>query len=148
MRSDEREAHRLLVSIHPRYGEMVRSGEKRAELRRVRPSVARGDSIVFYETSPTCAIVAQAIVCGVVVARPNALWSLVREQCCLSRAQFAEYFRGCDVGYAIRFRSVSVLEEPIDLSRIRQAVPRFAPPQSYHYLRQDRVHDRRLTALF
>lgn len=146
-RSDEGDARRLLVSIHPRYGEKVRSGEKRAELRRVRPAVVRGDSIVFYETSPTCAIVAYATVCRVVAASPRTLWPLVRDQCCVSREYFGEYFQGRRIGYAIQFRSVAVLDSPIELARIRRHAPQFTPPQSYHYLRQDRAHDRRVVAL-
>ena len=147
LRSDDIEARRLLVSIHPRYGEKVRSGEKRAELRRVRPAVDRGDLIVFYETSPTSAIVAHATICRVLAASPRSLWPLVRDECCVSRECFVEYFQGRSIAYAIRFHAVAVLESPLELSRIRRVAPRFAPPQSYHYLRRDRDHDRRVAAL-
>lgn len=139
-------SHQLLVSIHPRFAQAVVEGTKRVELRRLRPAVESGDPIVFYETAPTCAVVARAVISCVSTGRPYRLWRSVGGESGLTRREFMAYFSNCPMGFAIAFNAVSVLSEPVTLDSLRRAVPDFAPPQSYHYLRQNRARDRRLSA--
>lgn len=139
-------SQQLLVSIHPRFAQAVVEGTKRVELRRLRPAVVSGDPIVFYETSPTCAVVARAAITRVTTGSPTWLWKSVGGESGLSRREFMGYFSNCPKGFAIAFKSVSVLRVPVTLDALRRAVPDFAPPQSYQYLRQDRARDCRLAA--
>jgi predicted transcriptional regulator len=139
-------AARLLISVHPRFAELILAGTKRVELRRVRPSIRSGDEVVIYETSPTCAVVCKARVGGVVAAHPDVLWKRCGRLAGVSHDEFFEYFGGRECGYAIKLEAVVELPRPIELRQLRRAVPGFAPPQSYHYLRQDRPRDQRLAA--
>lgn len=136
----------LLVSVRPRFAHAILEGTKRVELRRVRPAVEAGDTIVFYETSPTCAVVAKAEIRNVASGSATRLWTAARALSGLNRQEFMLYFEGCRTGFAIEFGDVRVFEHPVTLSTLRRAVPGFAPPQSYHYLRRDRSKDRRLAA--
>jgi predicted transcriptional regulator len=137
---------RLLISIQPRHTKQILSGKKRVELRRVRPAVGAGDEIIVYETFPTCAVVCRALVREVIADAPNRLWRLVGSTSGIDRSEFLDYFDGCDAGFAIRIVEVRVLESPVSLRTLRRAVPGFAPPQSYHYLKTNRPRDRRLAA--
>jgi predicted transcriptional regulator len=116
-------------------------GRKTVELRRIRPQIGPGDLLILYETRPTCAIVAQATIEDVLHRTPRSLWLLVGQDSGLARSEFLQYFQGCSVGWAIRFCNVVEFDHPVSLATIREVVPRFAPPQSYHYLRTDRTSD-------
>lgn len=139
-------ARDLLVSIRPRFAWAVIAGLKRVELRRVRPAVDVGGTIVFYATSPVCAVVAVARVAQVIEGPPSRLWKRVGAQTGLARQEFRDYFRGRPTAYAIRFDGLAVRERPVTLAELRRAVPDFAPPQSYWYLREDRARDRTLSS--
>lgn len=138
--------NRLLISIHPRHTTNILNGKKRVELRRIRPGIEGGDEIIIYETFPTCAVVCIAVVSHVIEEEPNRLWRLVGSTSGVGRSEFLEYFRGSDTGYAIGLGDVRAFQSPVTLLALRRAVPGFAPPQSYHYLRSERQRDRRLAA--
>lgn len=142
----DKSAAQLLISVHPRFADMILAGTKLVELRRVRPSIQRGDEVVIYETSPTCAVVCLVRVGGVLAAKPDALWRQCGHVSGVSRGDFFQYFCGRPLGYAIKLEAVKPLTRPVELNQLRRAVPGFAPPQSYHYLRTDRARDRRLAA--
>lgn len=137
---------RLLLSIRPRFAKEIISGRKQVELRRIRPAVGPGDEMVIYETSPTSAIVGRAIVEGVLAAKPDVLWKVIGSVSGVSQAEFAAYFRGTRLGYAIKLRTIDSLNTPISLRSLRKVAPGFAPPQSYHYLREERAMDRKVVA--
>lgn len=134
----------LLLSIHPQYAERIFRSEKRFELRRLRPRLTKGDTVVLYATSPCRAIVGTFTVGRLVEGAPASLWSSVSGSCGVSRRRFDAYFSGARTGFAIEVGAVRRLEEPIPLPDIRVAVPEFRPPQGYHYLRDDRPRDRTL----
>ena len=136
----------LLISVKPRFAHAILRGDKLVELRRVRPNLTKGDEIILYESSPTCAVVARAKVAELIEATPLSLWRLIHEESGVTRQEFNQYFAGRSRAFAIRLSDVQELDEPIGLRELRRAVPGFAPPQSYHYLRPERQRDLELTA--
>lgn len=146
MTNKDESPRQLLLSIRPIFARAILAGHKGVELRRVRPAVGPGDEIVVYETSPTSAVVGMATVNRVECASPRVLWTRHGAVSGLTRSEFLEYFRGRDVGYGIVLADVRILDEPVSLQAIRRLVPKFHPPQSYHYLSDERLADRRLVA--
>lgn len=66
----------------------MRAGEKTVELRRVRPSIAPGSRVVFYETAPVAAVVAMAVVAEVFQTSPARLWRVVGDRSACTRREF------------------------------------------------------------
>jgi len=46
------DGHVLLLSIQPKYANLIFEGKKTTELRRVRPRVNQGDFVLIYVSSP------------------------------------------------------------------------------------------------
>jgi len=127
----------LVVSIWPKHSAKLLSGEKTAELRRVRPGVGRGDLVVVYATSPCRAIVGVLEVEQVVEGEPGALWSQHGARTGLTRHEYDRYYEGTDVAFAILVSRASPLHPPVSLDEVREYIPAFKPPQGYLYIHGD-----------
>jgi predicted transcriptional regulator len=128
--------HILLLSIRPEYAAKIFDGSKKVELRRVKPKVAAGDSVLVYVSTPVRAMVGAFNVVGVMEGRPQVLWDRVKETAGITREQFDSYYRGATTAYGIVVGQVRHLPEPVMLYRLRELFAGFRPPQSYRYLNQ------------
>src|SRR5215207_9382671 len=126
--------HILLLSIRPEHAFKIFDGSKKVELRRVRPKVSAGDSVLVYVSTPVRALVGAFDVERVVEARPQALWDQVKETAGITREQFDSYYSGAANAYGIVVGQVRQLPEPVMLYRLRKLFSGFHPPQSYRYL--------------
>ncbi len=126
----------LLLSIRPEHATKIFDGSKKVELRRVRPKVSAGDSVLVYVSTPVRALVGAFEVERVMEARPHELWDQVKENAGVTREQFDSYYSGAANAYGIVVGQVRQLPEPVMLYRLRQIVSGFRPPQSYRYLSQ------------
>ena len=124
----------LLLSVQPKYAKRILNGTKAAELRKVRPGVAPGDTIVLYVSSPEKKVRAVATVRGVSSGHPDQLWKDVSGEAGVTDEEYEDYFGDTDIGYAIHFTDLRLLRVPVALSRLRQFWPGFHPPQVYRYL--------------
>jgi predicted transcriptional regulator len=97
----------IVLSVAPRWINLLLSGQKTIELRRRGPpDVYARSRILLYATKPVSAIVATCEADGIIRSSPNELWdSLGRESGC-SEAEFFEYFSGLSLGSAIRIVNV------------------------------------------
>lgn len=129
----------LMLSLKPRYAEMIFGGKKTAELRRVRPSVSRGDLLILYVSSPTKALAGVAEVASVVSGKPDEIWPLVSRRAGIGRDEFDRYFAGAGLAHAILLSRVWKMGMPMKLDRIRRMRTRFRPPQSYLYVTADDI---------
>jgi predicted transcriptional regulator len=133
----------LLVSIHPKYVELILSGQKTVELRRRCPRLNSGHALI-YATAPQMELIASFQVASVVRAPLESLWESVREVAGVTRSEFEAYFKGLELGVAIRIAGVAKLRAPIGLKEIRAVLGNFHPPQGFHYLSADQVARLRL----
>lgn len=125
----------VLMSIKPKYAEMIFDGRKTIELRRVCPKVTTGDLVLVYVSGPRMALVGGFEVEGVVSASPSLFR---REWLCesgVSKDVFETYFRDVSVAYGIRVGRRWQFEKPAELSSLRRRKGGFQPPQSYRYIR-------------
>ena len=121
----------ILLSIQPRFSELIKNGTKHVEIRRTWP-VTTVTSVVIYESAPTQKIVAMAIVSCVVQKALRPLWEHSRGMGPgLTRDEFMEYLDGKSSGFAVTLTRVDVLEKPVSPAQI---IKDFVAPQSFRYL--------------
>ena len=124
-----------LLSIHPHYVELIRSGDKRVEFRR-RPFARRISHIVIYSTAPVQQLVGFCEVEQVVTAPPATLWSSHASNAGITREALLKYLDGLNTAVAIVIKKFIPLEKPTTLPDIGVKTP----PQSFQYLDRSAFH--------
>lgn len=124
----------IILSLKPRYVDLIFGGTKGFEYRRVRPNLERGDDVVIYASSPVSAVVGYFSVSEMLEATPRELWEQSHEHAGLSRNEFEKYFAEALAGVAIRVDHCCHFDEPLPLSRLREMYEGFHPPQSFRYV--------------
>jgi predicted transcriptional regulator len=127
----------LLLSIRPRFVDLIFSGTKTVELRRVKPRVQAGDLVVIYASGATKGMVGAFEVQGVMAAAPNSIWRKHNGGSGLTKREFDSYFFKVSVGYAIQIGRVWRIQRPVPLRTLRKRRVGFRPPQGYHYWNLD-----------
>ncbi|ALT78816.1 ASCH domain-containing protein [Paucibacter sp. KCTC 42545] len=121
----------VLLSIKPKYADLILAGSKRVEFRR---SWAAQDVgvIVLYSSAPVQKLVGIVEVDEVIVASPTSLWkACVENGGGLTREELRTYFAGKSKGVAILLGSVHLAAKQIAPSDVFDD---FVPPQSFRYL--------------
>jgi len=127
----------IVLSIRPQYTDLILSGEKTVELRRVIPrNLEPGSEIIIYSTSPVKHIVAIAKVERVEHRDLDHLWSAIGGFTGITIDFFYEYFSGKSKGFAVVLNDVKQLNSPISLSDLRRDFG-FTPPQSFSYVNRE-----------
>ena len=121
----------VLLSIRPRFADLILAGTKRVELRRSWPSGDIG-VMVLYSSSPVQRLVGLAYVDRVNEADVTGLWQLA---CAygggLTHDELVEYFDGKKTAYGIMIKSSRAAQRAVDP---KELFPDFTPPQSFQYL--------------
>ena len=131
--------HALLLSIRPRFADMIFAGKKTVELRRVKPRVKAGDLVVVYASGTTKGMVGAFEVDGITAGAPSSIWRKFNGRSGLTKQEFDSYFAKASVGYAIRIGKLWEIYEPVPLKTLRKRRTGFRPPQSYHYWNLDEL---------
>ena len=119
-----------LLSIKPRFCDLILAGAKRVEFRRSWPPGV--GAMVLYSSSPVQQLVGVAFVDHVEERDAEGLWELAQEYGGgLDRDELVSYFHGKAQAFGILISSVRVARVPVDP---RELFPDFKPPQSYQYL--------------
>lgn len=126
--------HALLISVRPRFAEMIFAGTKVVELRRLRPRIGQGDMVFVYVSSPVMALQGAFEVGEVVAGTPRSIWRKFNGGSGLRKHEFDLYYKGKKTAYAILIKRVWRLPAPILLAKLRKERNGFHPPQSYHYI--------------
>lgn len=132
------EERALLLSIRPRYAEAIMAGAKLAELRRQRPGVAPGSSMIIYTTAPVAALTGTAKILGISEGSPHEIWERHGGDLGLSREEFDTYLSGAATAYALMLSDPRRLSEPLTLHELREKVS-FHPPQSFRYMTRSMI---------
>lgn len=123
----------ILLSIKPKFADLIFSGHKTVELRRVIPSeIAENSEMIIYASNPQKSIVGKAKVEKVRKLKINDLWNEIGHLACVDFEYFMEYFSGKEYGYAIFLKSAKKYSDTYSLSTLRQRL-NFRPPQSFLY---------------
>jgi predicted transcriptional regulator len=123
-------ASTIVLSIAPRWVDLILSGQKTVELRRRGPKNVDGHrNIIIYATKPVCAIVAVGAVTGIIEGPPERLWREIGSSSGCTKKQFFDYFDGATSGAAMRLADVKSVPS-ISLSLLRRQL-RWHPPVSW-----------------
>lgn len=132
----------LLISIKPKFADLIFKGTKTVELRRQQPKVDRGDTMVVYVSSPVMKIAGTATIKSVESDTPGAIWRRLHKSLGISKKDFDEYFEGATQAVAIHLENPSVLKEPVTLQSLRTNYS-LNPPQSFRYVADIKLSLRR-----
>ena len=124
----------VLLSIKPKYADLIFAGIKTIELRRVCPKVGPGDLVLVYVSSPRMALVGGFEVAGIVSEEPLAAWKEWQIQACVDKEAFLRYFEGTIKAYGIQIGRIWQFETATELKTLRRRKGGFHPPQSYRYV--------------
>ena len=128
--------HAFLISIRPRFAELIFAGSKTVELRRVCPKVSAGDLALVYVSSPAKELRGSFEVGEILTTSPSALWKKIGDKSGVTRAEFFAYFKGKKQAHALVIKRAWPLPSPVCLKTLRKAKGGFRPPQNFHYLRR------------
>ena len=121
----------IVLSIKPKYVDMILAGTKTVEFRRAW-AAERVDTIALYASAPIQKIVGVAQVSDVVTAKPSLLWDYCKKRGGgLTRSELFAYMDGKLKGFAVLLRNVKQFDQGIAPSRV---ITDFSPPQSFRYL--------------
>jgi predicted transcriptional regulator len=120
----------VLLSIKPKYAELIKSGLKKYEFRRKIFKKARGCKVFIYSTSPVKKITGVFDASVIHQDSPYRIWDMFGAYSGISEAEFFQYFRDCEIAYAIEIRNLVTFDRPHDPSKY---FLEFTPPQSYRY---------------
>lgn len=121
----------ILLSVKPKFADLIVDGSKLVELRRAVPAQAVG-TIAIYSSSPVQAIVALANVKETIEASPSRLWSIAKDNGGgLTRTELMAYFDSKKTGFALMLENVRVFSKPVKPLKIFKS---FSAPQSFKYL--------------
>ena len=120
----------VLLSIKPKYAELIKSGLKRYEFRRKVFKKTGGCKVFIYSTSPVKKITGVFDASVIHQDSPYRIWDMFGPYSGISDREFFQYFRGCEIAYAIEIRDLVTFEEPRDPC---DYFFEFTPPQSYRY---------------
>lgn len=124
-----------VLSLRPRFGRAILLGSKTVELRRVRPRLDSGTTLVLYVGCPVQRIVGVARLDSLATDIPTKLWNAFGKRTGLRRAELEDYLNGGRSPTALCLSSVHPVE-PLPLP--------FRPPQSWLRLRPDNRDHRHL----
>jgi predicted transcriptional regulator len=124
----------LIISIQPKFANMIFSGEKTVELRKTKPKkIQKGSLALVYVSSPTKALVGVFEIDSILERPVDELWDIVKKQAGISKKEFNTYYRNTKTGTGIFLNKPRELLKPIGLAELREKSATFMPPQSFRY---------------
>ncbi len=124
----------MLLSLKPRYAELVFLGLKTAELRRLVPSQVEGRNVYIYVSSPTRMLRGGFVVGEVWQGAPEDVWERVKDMASIDVETYNDYYEGRAKAFALRIVDAWEYQQPLSLSELRTEFKGFVVPQSWRYL--------------
>jgi predicted transcriptional regulator len=121
---------KVLLSIKPKYAELILDGEKKYEFRRAifkNPSVKK---VVIYASSPISKVIGEFEIDDILSLKLSELWKHTMEYSGIDKDFYDSYFSGKDIGHAIKVKSVKRYAKHKELSEFNINYA----PQSFAYL--------------
>ncbi len=121
---------KVLLSIKPKYAEMILSGKKRYEFRRAifkKPGIRK---VVIYASSPVSKVIGEFEIDDILSLDIQELWLLTMEHAGIDKEFYDRYFSGKEVGHAIKVKKTKKYPEYKDLREFNVK----CAPQSFAYI--------------
>lgn len=121
---------RVLLSIKPKYAELIFDGTKKYEFRRTMFKNKQIKTVVVYASSPTQKVIGEFEIESIINTDLDELWESTRLSAGIEKENFYQYFANKESGFAIQIKSVKRYDNPLCLKDAFN----LNPPQSFLYL--------------
>ena len=120
---------KVLLSIKPKYAELIFSGIKKYEFRK---AIFKEEvkTVIVYASSPVQKVIGEFQIESILSGTPDKLWSMTKKHSGVEEAFFDEYFAQREIGYAIKVKSYRKYKIALSLKDDFN----LTPPQSFMYL--------------
>lgn len=125
----------VLLSLRPRFAELVFRELKLVELRRRFAQFAENREVFIYVTSPERVLRGGFRVDHVWKGTPEDIWHEVAKIAGIGKSEFDDYYRGSKVAYALRIADVWEFDTATSLKELRKRLGSFTVPQSWRYVK-------------
>lgn len=121
---------RVLLSIKPKYAELILSGEKKYEFRRAIFRKHDVNKVVIYASNPISKVIGEFIIDDILTCNLTDLWLNTMKHAGIDKEYYDSYFSGKDRGHAIKVKSVKRYSRHKELNEfnVKRA------PQSFAYI--------------
>ncbi len=121
----------VLLSIKPKYANLIFSGEKHYEFRRSIFKNRPVKKVIVYASSPISKIIGEFEIDNILSLNLVDLWNETMKYAGIDKSFYDNYFDGKESGYAIKVKSYKKYKKHKELRdfNIKQA------PQSFAYIR-------------
>lgn len=121
----------VLLSIKPKYADLILAGTKTVELRRSWPSNDVG-VMVIYSSAPVQRLTGIALITQIQECSPEALWKIAQAHGGgVTEEELKEYIGKKSLAYGVMLGRVEPAEVAVDP---KDLFPNFTPPQGFLYL--------------
>ena len=127
----------LILSLKPRYADLIFRGVKKAELRRRALACMEGRDVFVYATSPVMELRGGFRVGEVWTGTPQDIWEKVSRWAGVNRDDFDNYYAGQSIAYALEITNVWEYANPPGLGTLRIRFDNFVVPQSWRYVKPE-----------
>lgn len=121
---------RVLLSIKPKFAELIFNGSKKFEFRRTIFKNKNIKTVVVYASSPMQKVIGEFDIDLIINENIDVLWDLTKDGAGIEKDYFYEYFSERIKGYAIKIKMVKRYDEPLSLKNDFK----INPPQSFVYI--------------
>lgn len=121
---------RVLLSIKPKFAELIFNGSKKFEFRRTIFKNKNIKTVVVYASSPMQKVIGEFDIDLIINENIDVLWDLTKDGAGIEKDYFYEYFSERIKGYAIKIKMVKRYDEPLSLKDDFK----INPPQSFVYI--------------
>lgn len=129
--SEQPSGRALLLSIKPKYANLILAGTKRVELRRSWPSNDIGVMVV-YSSAPVQRLVGMAYIDQIKECDFEQLWAVAEANGGgVTHDELKTYVKGKKTAFGVMIKQVKIAEVQVDP---KELFPNFTPPQSFLYL--------------
>ncbi|RJP50905.1 MAG: ASCH domain-containing protein [Anaerolineaceae bacterium] len=121
----------VLLSIKPEFAEKIFQGIKKYEFRKAVFKNRNIQKVIVYASAPVSKVIGEFEIEDILEHETELLWTKTKRYSGIPKDYFDSYFRGREVGYAIKIRKSKLYKAPLDLSRHFNVK---YPPQSFMYI--------------
>jgi predicted transcriptional regulator len=121
---------KVLLSIKPEFALKIFDGSKKYEYRRAIFQNKEVNIVIVYASNPIKQIIGEFEIEDILQDEPQVLWSKTKNYAGMSEERFFEYFTNKPRGYAIKVKTMTLYDDPLQLNSFMIS----SPPQSFMYL--------------
>jgi predicted transcriptional regulator len=121
---------KVLLSIKPRFAELIFNGSKKYEFRKAMFKKEGITTVVVYSSSPMQKVIGEFEIERILTDDLASLWAQTKDAAGIEEDYFYSYFGERQQGFALKIKSTKKYKTPLNLKEHFN----LTPPQSFLYL--------------